>query len=124
MLRVVCSISLYFEAYPTRCIPHLFSSHILDFTQVRYTQHFTITPGFDNRCLVMTYISVSATQVSTVTPELAFYFVAIVNGTSIFGRSLAGVLADVIGNAPPLTCVPCLQLFPKVLSMSWHQQHS
>ena len=85
---------------------------------MRYTRHFMITLDFNNRCLVMTYISVSATQVSTITPELAFYFVAIVNGTSIFGRSLAGVLADVIGNAPPLTCVLYYNLFPKVLSMS------
>lgn len=55
----------------------------------------------------MIYISVSATQVSTISPELAFYFVAIVNGTSIFGRWLAGVLADVIGNVLPVIGVPC-----------------
>ena len=74
---------------------------------MRYTRHFTITLGFNNCCPVMIYISVSATQVSTISPELAFYFVAIVNGTSIFGRWLAGVLADVIGNVLPVIGVPC-----------------
>lgn len=73
---------------------------------MRYTHPFTITLGFNNRNPVMIYISVSATQVSTITPELAFYFVAIVNGTSIFGRWLAGVLADVIGNVLRITGVP------------------
>lgn len=97
MLRAACSISLYSETYLILCILYLFSSHILESTQVRYTRHLTVPLGSDACCPVMIYISVSATRIGTITPELVFYFVAIVNATSLFGRWSAGVLADVIG---------------------------
>ena len=97
MLRAACSISLYSETYLILCILYLFSSHILESTQVRYTRHLTVPLDSDACCPVMIYISVSATRIGTITPELVFYFVAIVNATSLFGRWSAGVLADVIG---------------------------
>ena len=45
---------------------------------------------------VLTYVNVSATQLGS-SPELASYFVAFANASSIFGRWMSGLLADRIG---------------------------
>ncbi|KAF8452485.1 MFS general substrate transporter [Boletus edulis BED1] len=45
---------------------------------------------------MLTYIPVSAVQVG-IPNDFSFYFIAIANGTSAFGRILAGLLADRVG---------------------------
>ncbi|KXN82265.1 Riboflavin transporter MCH5 [Leucoagaricus sp. SymC.cos] len=45
----------------------------------------------------MTYVSVSAAQLN-INPNLAFYFVAILNASSLVGRLSAGIMADLIGS--------------------------
>lgn len=45
---------------------------------------------------VLTYVNVSATQLGS-SPQLASYFVAFANASSIFGRWMSGLLADRVG---------------------------
>jgi len=45
---------------------------------------------------VLTYVDISATQLGS-SPQLASYFVAFANASSIFGRWMSGLLADRIG---------------------------
>jgi hypothetical protein len=45
---------------------------------------------------VLTYVGVSATNIG-ISSDFAFYFVAIANASSLFGRYLAGSLADRVG---------------------------
>jgi len=47
---------------------------------------------------VLTYITVSAMDTG-VSPSVAFYFVAIANAASLFGRYAAGLLCDRLGKA-------------------------
>lgn len=45
---------------------------------------------------VLTYVGVSATDIG-ISSNFAFYFIAIANASSIFGRYTAGSIADRIG---------------------------
>jgi MCP family monocarboxylic acid transporter-like MFS transporter 10 len=45
---------------------------------------------------VLTYVSVTATRIG-IPSDFAFYFVAIGNASSLFGRFAAGKLSDIIG---------------------------
>ena len=47
---------------------------------------------------VLTYVAVSATEIG-VSPNFAFYFIAIANASSTFGRYTAGLLSDRIGES-------------------------
>lgn len=46
--------------------------------------------------IVLTYVGVSATNIG-ISSDFAFYFIAIANASSLFGRYIAGSLADRIG---------------------------
>lgn len=46
--------------------------------------------------IVLTYVAVSATEIG-IPEDFAFYFVAFVNASSLFGRYCAGSIADRFG---------------------------
>ena len=48
---------------------------------------------------VLTYVSVSASEIG-ISDDFAFYFVAIANASSLFGRYTAGLLCDRLGELP------------------------
>jgi hypothetical protein len=47
---------------------------------------------------VLTYVSVSATRIG-ISHDFSFYFVAIANAASLFGRYAAGMICDSIGQS-------------------------
>lgn len=48
--------------------------------------------------LVLTYVSISATRIG-ISNDFSFYFVAIVNAASLFGRYAAGYICDSVGQS-------------------------
>ncbi|KAL9715553.1 hypothetical protein Ac2012v2_002213 [Leucoagaricus gongylophorus] len=92
----VCNVTMNTRLPPINVKGGLFNFAV--FRNVPYTLYtLSIFISYFGVYTIMIYISVSATRIGTITPELVFYFVAIVNATSLFGRWSAGVLADVIG---------------------------
>ncbi|KAF5347922.1 hypothetical protein D9756_010140 [Leucocoprinus leucothites] len=69
---------------------------------------------------VLTYVNVSATQLESL-PELAFYFVAFANASSLFGRWMSALLADKTGH---LNIMIPFTLFAGVLTYAWPFTHS
>ncbi|KAJ3565582.1 hypothetical protein NP233_g7544 [Leucocoprinus birnbaumii] len=69
---------------------------------------------------VLTYVNVSATQLGS-SPDLAFYFVAFANASSMFGRWMSGLLADSIGH---LNIMIPFTLFAGILTYAWPFTHS
>lgn len=58
---------------------------------------------------VLTYVTVSAARIG-VDSDFAFYFVAIANASSMFGRYAAGYICDSIGEWPSLKFTRVRQL--------------
>lgn len=51
---------------------------------------------------MLTYVAVSAIEIG-VNSDFAFYFIAIANASSLFGRYAAGRVADITGKTPSLS---------------------
>ncbi|KXN92400.1 Riboflavin transporter MCH5 [Leucoagaricus sp. SymC.cos] len=69
---------------------------------------------------MLTYVNVSVAQLGA-TPEVSFYFVAFANAASLFGRLVAGVLADMAG---PLNITVPFTLCAGILIYTWPFAHS
>ncbi|KAF5323716.1 hypothetical protein D9619_012953 [Psilocybe cf. subviscida] len=86
------------------------------FKDLAYTVYclsaFTIFLGIYT---LLTYVSVTATRIG-IPPDFAFYFVAIGNASSLFGRFAAGSLSDMIG---PMNVMIPFTTFAAVVAYCW-----
>lgn len=71
-----------------------------------------LTPAYR---IVLTYVAVSATEMG-LPGDFAFYFVAIANAASLFGRYTAGRLADGIG---PMNVMIPFTAAAGILTYAW-----
>ncbi|EAU80704.2 monocarboxylate permease [Coprinopsis cinerea okayama7 len=65
--------------------------------------------------IVLTYVSVSATRIG-ISNDFSFYFVAIANASSLFGRYTAGYLCDIIG---PMNVMIPFTAAAGILTYAW-----
>lgn len=71
--------------------------------------------GFTGIYIPIFYISTYANDIG-INPKLAFYFLSILNGGSVFGRLVPNILADKLG--PINILIPCT-LFSAIMAFVW-----
>ncbi|KIJ59717.1 hypothetical protein HYDPIDRAFT_177749 [Hydnomerulius pinastri MD-312] len=86
------------------------------FKNPAYTVYcFSGVAAFLGLYTVLTYIPISAVQVG-VSNDFSFYLIAIANGSSAFGRLMAGLLADRLG---PLNIMTPFTVVAGILTFAW-----
>lgn len=72
-----------------------FANFLGFYTRPSTSHTYPLNP-YSLRAVVLTYVNVSATHLSS-SPQLAFYFVSFANAGSLFGRLTSGLVADRTG---------------------------
>ncbi|KAJ3557097.1 hypothetical protein NP233_g11828 [Leucocoprinus birnbaumii] len=112
---VVCNATMKPRLPPVNVKGGLFNFAV--FKDISYTLYcLSVFFAFLGSYTVMTYISTSAAQVKTISPDLAFYFVSFANGSSLIGRWMSGMLADSIG---PLNVMAPASLIVGITTYAW-----